>query len=166
MNAHGLTDAVCCFMRQTSNYSITVRPHFCVHFAVLEEEKPFNSASVYERHCHESIRLPGVAVGRKMCFLSCTLFVCLSPRKKMYLQHINESITGQFFRGQKNLHAHFIFFVFLCHSLSHTDVRAHTHTCKTHTYTNTNVHIQTHTKKAATLFLSVLMSLGTMKSLP
>lgn len=38
MDARGLIDAMCCFMRQPSNYSITLMPHLCVSFAVLEQE--------------------------------------------------------------------------------------------------------------------------------
>lgn len=82
---------------------------------------------------------------------------------KMFLRHLNESITQQFSREQNNCPTSFLSLSFsFTLSLSHTEMHIHTHTCKR---IHTKLYTFRRTQKA-TLFLSVLMSLGIIKSLP
>lgn len=119
-------------------------PHLCVSFALLEEENHRIPCLCMKGTVTESF---GTCV-----FLASTHLVCFSS--EMVLQHLNESNSSP---EDKISVTHISF---LCLSLSLTLSRRHTstHTC-------TNVHIQTQNKCAA-LFLSVLMSLGIIKSLP
>lgn len=144
MGVHGLIDAVCRFMKQTSNYSITLCPTRVSVLAWTEKRNAENWVSVYERHCHE------------VCWKTC--FPCMdSPR----LFSLRNRLAAFKWKQMKICCTHFL--SFLCLYMSPLHPRC-ARTC-----TSTSVHILSHTlkkKKRATLYLSVLLSLGTIKSLP
>lgn len=101
MDAHGLTDAMCCFMKQTGNYSITFTPHLCVHFAVLEGENHRIQPLCMKGTVTSLFNVPVSLLGGSCVFLDGLTFVCLSSETKKNVLAafvISESITQQFSR--------------------------------------------------------------------
>lgn len=134
-------------------------PLVCQFCSIRKEKTIEFHVCVWKALSMSLFNIPVSLLGGRLCF-SCMDSLCLSfLKKKKFLQNFNESNS---FPEDKIavIHTFLSFFVFLFLPPSHTDVHAHTWA---HTYTN--VHVQTH-KKKATLFLSALMSLGTIKSLP
>lgn len=105
-------------------------PHLCVHFAVLEQENHRNQPLCMKGTVLSLFNIPVSLPGGKYVFLHGLTLSVFPP--KMLFQHLNESITQRFSRGQNSYHTHLLSLSFsLTHSLTHrcacTHVNTYTH---------------------------------------
>lgn len=103
--------------------------------------------------------IPVSLLGGRLCF-SCMDSLCLSFLKKKNSCRI--SMKATVFQRTKQP-SYTLFFLSLSFSFSHPLTQMCT---RTHEHIHRQMYMFRHTKKKATLFLSALMSLGTIKSLP
>lgn len=140
-------------------------PHLACAFCSIRTRKALSLATVDKRHCHKSVQCFSVIVGRKMCFIACTRFVCLCL-KTMFLQHLNKSINAAAFPRVTIPSFLFLFIVFFSLPASIFFTHFSKKIMCTHTYAHTHKHKCTFRHKKGPHFLSVLISLGTIKSFP